>query len=165
MRRAAPVAAALALGSVLGCGQPASLDVEGAEARIASEMATTYELEVADVRCPDEVRAERGASFTCEADLGGTAVAVEVHQVDDDGGLEVEPAGAVLVATRVEADIVEVLADRFSRPGATVDCAGPEVRVEEPGSTFTCSAVDGDEERTVEVRVRDARGALTYSLG
>lgn len=165
MRRAAAVVAALALGWVPACGEPASLDVDGAEGRIASQLATTYEVDVADVRCPDEVRVERGATFTCDVELGGAEVAVEVRQVDDEGGLEVEPTDAVLVTVRVEADIVEVLADRFSRPDATVTCDGPDVRVEPAGATFACTAVDGDEERTVEVRVRDARGALTYSLG
>ena len=45
-----------------------------------------------------------------------------------------------------------------------VTCEGPAVRIEEPEATFTCEAVDGDETKEVEVRVRDARGALAYTL-
>jgi hypothetical protein len=92
-------------------------------------------------------------------------VVVTVRQTDDEGGLSVEPARAVLVSDRVADDIEAVLADRFARADATVTCPGPEVRLAAPDAAFTCDAVDGDERKEVVVRVRDARGALTYDLG
>ncbi len=148
----------------VGCGRPAVLDTERTEARIATSLTDRFEVEVAAVGCPDEVEVEEGATFTCTAEVAGGEVEVDVEQRDGDGALEVSPRQAVLVVERVAADIVEVLADQFSRDDVEVTCAGEPVRIEEPGATFECTAVDGPQEVTVEVRVRDARGALTYAL-
>lgn len=162
--RAAAGAAALAALLGAGCGEPARLDVPRAEASIAERLAETFDVEVDGVSCPERVEVAAGRAFTCRATVAGSPLTVVVEQADGTGRLAVEPRAAVLVRDRVEGDIATVLADRFAREGATVRCPGPEVRVEEPAATFTCEATDGDEERTVEVRVRDARGALAYTL-
>lgn len=160
------LAALVALGSA-GCGQPGVLDVERAEDRIAEELSDTYGVTFGEVSCPDEVAVEEGGSFTCTATVGGGdahEVDVTVVQTDGEGALEVASEQAVLSTAEVEADIVVTLADRFSRDDVEVVCEGAGIRVEDPGATFACEAVDGDERRTVEVLVRDARGALTYTL-
>lgn len=147
------------------CGRPAVLDVDRAEARIQTSLTETFDVEVASVRCPDEVEVEEGASFSCDARLSDATLEVTVRQTDDEGALSVEPTRAVLVTERVEADIAEVLDDRFSRDDVDVSCPGGPQRLEEPEATFTCTAIDGDERKEVEVKVRDAQGALTYTLG
>lgn len=156
--------AGLALTGVAGCGRPAVLDTERTEERIGASISQRFDVEVTSVACPDDVEVDEGASFTCTAAVAGGEVEVEVEQRDGDGALEVSPRQAVLVVERVASDITEVLADQFSRDDVEVTCAGEPVRIEEPGSTFECTAVDGPQEVTVEVRVRDARGALTYAL-
>lgn len=153
------------LAALVGCSQPARLDVDRAEEDIRARLAESWAVEVGAVTCPDEIEVEVGASTTCRVVVAGARVDVVVRQTDDEGGVAVAPRRAVLVADRVAEDITGVLADRFERADATVECPGPEVRVADPGSGFTCTAVDGEERREVEVRVRDARGALTYSLG
>ncbi len=158
------VAAALATGVLVGCGQAAVLDVDRAEARIAASLGDTFDVDVGAVDCPDEVEVEQGARFSCTAEVGEATLVVEVVQTDDDGALRVEPTQAVLVTSRVEADIAEVLADRFDRADVEVTCPGGPQRLAPPDATFTCTAVDGDERKDVEVRVRDAQGALTYTL-
>lgn len=160
------VGAVAALGVVLaaGCGQPAVLDIDRAEARIATSLADTFDVEVGRVDCPEEVRVQAGSTFACTAAIGEAILEVDVRQTDDEGTLTVEPAQAVLVTSRVEADITEVLADRFDRAEVEVSCPGGPQRLEVPEATFTCTAVDGDERKEVEVRVRDAQGALTYTL-
>jgi hypothetical protein len=166
-RRAATLSlatVAVAVIFVAGCGRPAVLDVERSEARIRERLSETYDVDVAAVTCPDEVDVEAGATFTCRARVSGSTVAVDVRQRDDEGALDVAPNRAVLVARRVATDIAEVLADRFDRDDVAVRCPGDPVRIEEPGATFTCTAVDGEETKEVEVRVRDAQGALTYTL-
>lgn len=149
---------------VAGCGRPAVLDVERSEARIRERLSETYDVDVAAVTCPDEVDVEAGATFTCRARVSGSTVVVDVRQRDDEGALDVAPTRAVLVARRVATDIAEVLADRFERDDVAVRCPGDPVRIEEPGATFTCTAVDGEETKAVEVRVRDVHGALTYTV-
>lgn len=153
-----------------GCGQPGVLDVDRAEERIRAELSDTYGVDFGEVSCPAEVRVEEGGAFVCTAtvvggeDGDGGEVDVSVVQTDGEGALEIAAEHAVLSTPRIEADIAETLADRFSRDDVAVTCDGPGVRVEEPEATFSCDAVDGDEQRTVEVLVRDASGALTYTL-
>lgn len=164
MRRSLTAAAlAVSLG-VAACGKPAVLDVPRSEERIGERLAETYDVEVGRVTCPDEVEVEDGASFACTAVVGEEEVDVDVRQSDDDGTLEVASRQAILSTRRVEADIATTLADRFERDDVEVTCEGPDVRIEEPDATFTCEAVDGEEATPVEVRVRDARGALAYTL-
>ncbi|QYG93865.1 DUF4333 domain-containing protein [Iamia sp. SCSIO 61187] len=158
------MATLVVLGVLAGCGKPAVLDVDRSEVRIRERLAETYDVTVDTVTCPDEVEVEEGATFTCRAEVGDGRVEVDVRQTDGEGTLEVEARAAILSTPRVEADIAATLADRFARDDVTVTCDGPAVRIEEPEATFACEAVDGDETREVEVRVRDARGALAYTL-
>jgi hypothetical protein len=161
--RVAGVVGLLAVLAV-GCGSPAVLDGPRTEERIGSSLAERFDVEVTEVACPEDVEVDEGATFTCTAQVAGGEVEVDVEQRDGDGALEVSPRQAVLVVDRVATDITEVLADQFSRDDVEVTCAGEPVRIEEPGATFECTAVDGPQEVTIEVRVRDARGALTYAL-
>lgn len=155
-----------ALLGLAGCGRPAVLDVDRAEGRIRASVAETFDVPVAAVRCPERVEVEAGSSFSCDVELAEDAtLRVSVRQTDDEGALSVRPTQAVLVTTRVEADIADVLADRFSRDDVEVSCPGGPQRLEDPDATFTCTAIDGEERKEVEVKVRDAQGALTYTLG
>jgi hypothetical protein len=147
-----------------GCGQPAQLDVDRAEASIRTQLAGAWDVPVRSVTCPDDIDVEQGARTTCRATISAGTVDVVVRQTDDEGALAVAPSRAVLVTARVADDVEAVLADRFDRDDATVSCPGAAVRIVEPDDTFTCEAVDGDERKDVVVRVRDARGALTYAL-
>jgi len=164
-----PQAAALVVVAVVGlglgaCGQPAVLDGPRSEDRIGERLAEAYGVAVEAVRCPDEVEVEEGATFACTARVGEGSVEVDVRQTDGEGTLEVEARQAILSTSRVEEDIATTLADRFARDDVEVTCAGPAVRIEEPDATFTCEAIDGEDAKEVEVRVRDARGALAYTL-
>lgn len=154
----------LALGVVAACGGPAVLDGPRSEDRIGDRLAEAYGVEVRSVTCPDDVEVEEGGTFTCTARVGEGSVDVDVRQTDGDGTLEVEARAAILATSAVEDDIATTLADRFARDDVAVTCDGPAVRIEEPDATFTCEAVDGAETKAVEVRVRDARGALAYTL-
>lgn len=156
--------AIVVLVGAVACGQPAVLDGERTEARIAETVTETYGVEVDSVACPDEIEVRDGARFRCRARLGAGTVPIEVRQTDGEGALDVMPTRAVLVTSRVEADIAEVLADRFERDEVEVACGGDPVRIEAEGATFECVAVDGAEQKGVAVRVRDTRGALTYTL-
>ncbi|HEU5149812.1 MAG TPA: DUF4333 domain-containing protein [Iamia sp.] len=156
----------LVLGAVVlaSCGEPAVLDGPRSEDRIGESLAETYGVEVGAVDCPDDVEVEEGATFACTVRVGDGSVEVDVRQTDGDGTLEVTARSAVLATDRVEDEIATTLADRFERDDVAVTCPGPDVRIEAPDATFTCEAVDGDEAKQVDVRVRDARGALAFTL-
>jgi hypothetical protein len=152
------------LAALPACGEPAVLDGPRSEARIAERLAEAYDVEVGRVTCPEDIEVEAGATTTCTAQVGEGSVDIAVRQTDGEGALEVEAAAALLSTPRVEDDIATTLADRFARDDVEVTCPGPAVRIEEAEATFTCEAVDGDEVKDVEVRVRDTRGALAYTL-
>src|SRR5215212_5799859 len=70
----------------------------------------------ADVRCPDEIRAEAGATFACTATADGQPVTYDVRQDDDQGHLtinydrllkvaEVESVVAQQVGSDVDVDV------------------------------------------------------------
>lgn len=160
----ARVAVLVALGLLGACGKPAVLDGPRSEERIAERLGEAYDVEIRSVTCPEDVHVEEGATFTCTARVGEGDVEVEVRQSDGEGTLEVEARAAILSTSRIEQDIATTLADRFAREDVEVTCGGPAVRIEEPDATFPCEAVDGDEAKEVEVRVRDTRGALAYTL-
>lgn len=163
MRTWLPVLAVVAMAAG-ACGEPAVLDGPRSEERIGERLAEAYGIDVGRVTCPEDVEVEEGASFPCTAAVGDETVEVDVRQTDDEGTLQVTSRAAILSTDRVEADIATTLADRFERDDVEVTCEGPEVRIEEPEDTFACEAVDGDETKAVEVRVRDTRGALAYTL-
>jgi hypothetical protein len=163
--RVASIALGLSgLAMLAACGQPAVLDGPRSEDRIGERLAETYDVEIGSVRCPDDVEVAEGESFVCTATVGEEEVEVDVRQTDGEGTLEVASRRAILSTPRIEADIATTLADRFDRDDVAVTCEGPDVRIEEPDATFTCEAVDGEESKQVDVRVRDARGALAYTL-
>lgn len=164
-RRAAALLATLAgLAVAAGCSEPAVLDVEQTESSIRAQLIEAYDVEIASVVCDDEIPVEEDRVFRCDAQVGDETVGVLVRQSDAEGTLEVTSEQALLSTDAVETDIAAALADRFSRDDVVVTCDGPAERIEEPDATFTCEAIDGDESREVTVRVRDPRGALTYSL-
>lgn len=152
------------LGAVAGCSQAVVLDAGRTQDSIRARLEDGYDVSVSEVSCPDDVELDAGGTFRCRVTTAGGRVDVVVEQVGDDGDLAVEPVQALVVTERVVDDIARVLGDRFDRNDADVTCPGPEVRVAEVGATFTCRAEDAGETRTIEVRVRDAHGALAYSL-
>lgn len=151
--------------ALAACGAPAVLDGPKAEAAIGERLSSTYGVDVGRVTCPADVEVADGGTFTCEVAVGqASTVSVAVRQTDGDGTLVVEPDRAILSTPEIEDDIATTLADRFERDDVEVTCEGEAVRAEAPDATFACEAVDGEEVKQVEVRVRDARGALAYTL-
>jgi hypothetical protein len=148
------------------CSSPETIDADAAERDIRDYVRDSFDVRVTSVSCPGSVEVAQGRTFGCTAriDRARSALKVTVRQRDDEGSLDVMPASAVLVANAVEADIARELADRFARDDVTVTCPGADVRVAAPGATFTCTALDGPDRKTVTVTVRDPTGSVTYHL-
>lgn len=77
-----------------GCSK--TLKIDDLETEIASQIDTQLGTEGNTVSCPDDVKAESGATFECTATLStGDAATVEVKQTDGDGNVTwtlVDPA-------------------------------------------------------------------------
>jgi len=107
----------------------------------------------ADVRCPEGILAQAGATFTCTGTVEGQPVTWWVRQVDDRGGLAVT-ADRLLrrdtleqtVATRVGADLRTTVtaacgpADRTvlrNTPGQEIDCTATNPAAPTDTATMT----------------------------
>lgn len=168
-RRPAVVVAGLVLlvAAVLaGCSDDAStLDRPATERSVGRAVAAEVAPPVAATTCAGPLTAGQGERFTCQVRLGAGAgtLEVRVRQVDDDATLEVTPTAAV----RSDAELAEALRaqlrQQFDR-SFQVDCgdAGPTVRP--PDSVLACTARDRTSRRTVDVRIIDEDGTLSFTV-
>jgi hypothetical protein len=85
--------ASLAL--VGGCSRTRTLDAQQLDQKIASDMKDNLDMHSVSVSCPDDVPAEAGRTFGCNArNPEGTTMAIEVTQTDDRGNVTYRVVGA-----------------------------------------------------------------------
>jgi hypothetical protein len=85
MRRARYFAVTAGVLALAGCGDT-MLDNEELEAEIIPAIERQTGTKNVDLSCPDDVKAETGATFECDVTAqGGIEAKVEVTQKDDDG--------------------------------------------------------------------------------
>jgi type III secretory pathway lipoprotein EscJ len=78
-----------------GCTRTKTLDAQQLDQKIASDMKDNLDMHGVTVSCPDDVPAEAGRTFGCNArSAEGTAMAIEVTQTDDRGNVTYEVVGA-----------------------------------------------------------------------
>ena len=84
------LAAALAAGALVaaGCGEK-TLDTGDAEQKISDSIFDQRKVRV-DVSCPDDMKAKKGQTYTCEAKANGQDVKVKLEMLDDDGRFEMQ---------------------------------------------------------------------------
>jgi Domain of unknown function (DUF4333) len=91
-RSAVVLLASLAL--VGGCTRTKTLDAQQLDQRIAIDMKDNLDMHGFTVSCPDDVPAEAGRTFGCNArNPEGTTVAIEVTQTDDKGNVTYKVVG------------------------------------------------------------------------
>jgi hypothetical protein len=87
------VLASLAL--VGGCTRTRTLDAQQLDQKIANDMNDNLDMHGVTVSCPDDVPAEAGRRFECNArNPEGTTMAIEVTQTDDRGNVTYKVVGA-----------------------------------------------------------------------
>ena len=71
-----------------GCGSETTIAKGKAEDFVRDQLRPAP----SGVRCPDDVKAERGKTFECDVNYAdGNRGTVTVHMTDDDGGVRVGP--------------------------------------------------------------------------
>jgi hypothetical protein len=87
-------AIALALAALAAaCSRP--LDIDGLESQLKEQVETELDTTGLTVTCPDDVKAEAGSTFTCEAsDPSGATMVITVTQKDDQGNVTWKVTGA-----------------------------------------------------------------------
>ena len=78
-----------------GCTRTRTLDARQLDQKIAIDMKDNLDLHGFTVSCPDDVPAEAGRTFGCNAsNPEGTTIAIEVTQTDDKGNVTYKVVGA-----------------------------------------------------------------------
>jgi hypothetical protein len=77
-----------------GCTRTKTLDAQQLDQKIAIDMKDNLDMHGFTVSCPDDVPAESGRTFGCNArNPEGTTVAIEVTQTDDKGNVTYKVVG------------------------------------------------------------------------
>jgi hypothetical protein len=149
-----------ALVVIAGCGGENTVNTDDAEALIRKNLQRQLGADVSSVACPDDVKAEKGRTFTCEATGGdGTKAKLDVVQTDDEGGIRFE---APLLHTGPAEELIEEgLAKQI---GANVSVKCPDLVLARRGTKLTCRATSGDDKADVDVTVEDEQGTIRWEL-
>jgi hypothetical protein len=71
-----------------GCTRTKTLDAQQLDQKIASDMKDNLDMHGVTVSCPDDVPAEAGRTFGCNAtSADGRTITIEVTQTDDHGNV------------------------------------------------------------------------------
>jgi hypothetical protein len=131
------MAAALVTASCSDDDKDATVDPGKVEQGIEQDLSTST-AEIKSVSCPDDVKSETGAKFTCTAkfDGGGSAkVAVTETKAPNQFTYEFKPGTVKLSGAAVDKELENDLA-AGGAPNATVNC--PSTVAVKPGTTVSC---------------------------
>jgi hypothetical protein len=154
------LAAVLGLVALAGCGTE-TLDADKGESAIKGVIEEQTGADVSSVDCPDDVKVQKGKSFTCEVTgADGTKAKIDAVQTSDKGDIDIKTR--LLSPSFMEEFIGESIRGMTGRR-AIVDCPGLVV-VKEAGTRLTCRSSSGGKKKNVAVKV-DAQGRITWDLG
>jgi hypothetical protein len=155
----AATVAAVALLSGCGDDEDETVDAAQIEQQITQSLSSAT-TKVASVSCPDDVKSETGAKFTCSAkfDAGGSAkVAVTETQAPNEFSYSFKPDTVVLAGASVDEALEKDLAAQGVE-NATVNCPS-EIKVE-AGTTVTCPVAGARGVGNVTFEFSDAAGSI-----
>jgi Domain of unknown function (DUF4333) len=159
-------ASLLVLGAVciVGCGSGSKhVDAAQVEQGIENSLSTSS-VHVTKANCPEDVKSETGATFTCSVKFSNDATGkVTVKQTGNkDFTYALKPGSVKVPGSTVEADIQKSLAAQGAK-NATVTC--PESIVVKVGTTATCnvSGASGAAHGTVTYTFSSAEGTVDAS--
>jgi hypothetical protein len=165
------VAAVLVLLGGLGAAAlfvfgPRMVQPESVQQEIVRVTETAVGVTPADVRCPEEIRAEAGGTFACTATVDGQPVTYDVRQTDDQGNLTIT-YDRLLKVDEVESVIAQQVGTDVE-VAVNVDCppADRTVVVNAPGTPIACTATnatDPSDSAAITVTVA-ADGTPSYTF-
>lgn len=130
----------------------------------ASQEKATPGLDVTGARCADvDGNPEKGDTIDCSVKIDGVEApyVVTVTSGDDDGAkFDLAPAKAVVSTEAAE----QMIGDEYTKQdlqGVTVDCGEAAVIVQDPKTTFPCTASQGENSQDWEVTIVDIDGNVT----
>ena len=134
--------AGLGAGALLVFGER-TVEPESVRSEIVRITQEAVAVTPADVRCPEEIPAQTGHTFTCTATVDGQPVTYSVRQDDDQGNLTINYDRLIKVADLQTAVAGLVGADVEVAVDVTCEPAGRTVVVNaNPGSPISCTATN-----------------------
>ena len=162
MRKLALIVA-FGLLATAGCGDD-TVDASKAEQGIEDSQLSTSTTQITSASCPDDVKKEKGKTFTCDVKLsGGGKAQVTVTQESDHNTFSYafKSGSVVLPGSTVDKEVEQDLADAGVED-ATVNC--PETVPVKPGTAVTCPiAGSGGREATVTFTFSSSSGTVESS--
>jgi uncharacterized protein DUF4333 len=124
---------------------PRTVAPESVQSEIVRITQTAVGVVPADLRCPDEIRAQAGGTFTCTATVDGQPVTYDVRQDDDQGHLTIT-YDRLLKVDEVEGVIAQQVGKDVD-VAVSVECPPPgrTVVVNAPGTPISCTATNADD--------------------
>lgn len=159
----AGVAIALSAFTLMACGSD-NVDAGKAESGIKDSQLSTSTTQITSASCPDDVKKEKGKTFTCDVKLsGGGTAKVTATQTSNHNTFSYafKSGSVVLPGSAVDKAVEEDLADAGVK-GATVNC--PDEVPVKTGTTVTCpiSTASGHE-ATVSFEFSSSSGTVDSS--
>jgi hypothetical protein len=146
-----------------GCGSD-NVDASKAEQGIESSPLSTSTTQITSASCPDDVKKEKGKTFTCDVKLsGGGKAQVTVTQASDHNTFSYafKSGSVVLPGSTVDKEVEQNLADAGVK-GATVNC--PDTVPVKTGTTVTCPVKSSSgRQATVSFTFSDSSGTVDSS--
>lgn len=122
-------------------------------------------VELGLVDCPEDVVVTPESVFICASEVDGQYYELQVRIIDKQGQYSYAHKHHPLQLVNTEALLAEQVAYEVGFD-VMVDCGDDEYLVAPIGSSFNCLAtrVDGGAQATIEVRLEDAQGRVSWDL-
>lgn len=131
------VVAGLVVGALFLFGAK-SIDVAKVESAIGQNFQSTAGFAATGVKCPADVEAQAGNTFTCTVDVAGTQLKYTVKQNDDEGNLTYE-SDTFTPISKVEDFVKDEISKRTDLPfTATCGTNDQKIVVGGAGTTIPC---------------------------
>lgn len=166
-RAALATTSLLALAALSACSSEPTYDAEEIAAKVVAEQEkVTPDLEVADGTCEEDVPLEVDEVIGCTVSIAGVEAPYDVTVTsleEERANYRIEPAKAVISVEAVKGALTAEL-EKQGVTGAEVDCGEDAIRVEDPGTTFTCTMSLGGRSREATITVQDLQGNIGYEF-
>lgn len=143
-------------------GREKTLNTDEIEQAIMDVTREHAGIALTSVKCPDDVKVQKDAEFTCDATDGqGNTVMATVTQGDSEGNVSfhVPTAGT----EEAEAAVKTGLAQQTGVAVASVEC--PEMVLQGAGVVFTCMATtESGEQASINVTQTDEEGNIRWAV-
>jgi hypothetical protein len=147
----------MALNACGGGGSPSSQ----VQNQVTAKIKTTLNTNDVKVRCPSGVQAKAGATFQCQANVGGQEIPYNV--VFSSGShVDANPTKAVIVTSTAVSRLKQQVTAQL-HVDANVDCGSQKLIIKSPGETFDCVVTAQGQTRTFHLTVTNVQGNVQVS--